>query len=86
MKKVILPLLLITIFIGTVVFANVKGPTKEKHLGLKGLDGAKVNCVYCHKKAGNPKTEGNDVKKLKEGKYCAIKACHPEVDKKKKKK
>ncbi len=78
MKKILIALALMTIFIGTIVFASKTGPIKDKHKGLKGLDGKSVNCVYCHspKKAKNPKTKGNDLEKLKKGKYCAMKDCH----------
>jgi mono/diheme cytochrome c family protein len=64
--------------------ASKKGPVKDQHKGLTGLGGAKVNCAYCHspKKANNPKTEDNDLNALKEEQYCAIKGCHPDVDKK----
>ena len=82
MKKALTPFLLAAVFVSTVVFASAKGPLKEKHTGKVGLDGAKVNCVYCHTTAANPKTKGNDLQKLKKEKYCAIPGCHPEVDKK----
>ena len=58
MKKALTPFVLAAIFISTVVFASAKGPLKEKHDGKVGLDGAKINCVYCHKTAANPKTKG----------------------------
>lgn len=76
--------MLAMLFAGTVVMASKTGPLKDKHKGLKGLDGAKVNCAYCHspKKANNPKTTDNDLEALKKGKYCAMKDCHPDVDKK----
>ena len=84
MKKVLVVLMLAMLFAGTVVMASKTGPLKDKHKGLKGLDGAKVTCAYCHspKKANNPKTTGNDLEALKKGKYCAMKDCHPDVDKK----
>ena len=78
MKRFLLSLIIITFFIATFVFASAKGPLKEKHKGKKGLNGETVNCVYCHgkNKANNPKTKGNDLEKLKKGKYCAMKNCH----------
>ena len=84
MKKVLVILMLVLLFAGTAVLASKKGPIKDKHKGLTGLEGAKVNCAYCHspKKANNPKTEDNDLNALKKGPYCAIKGCHPDVDKK----
>jgi hypothetical protein len=84
MKKVLVAVMLIMMFAGTVVLASKKGPIKDNHKGLTGLEGAKVNCAYCHspKKANNPKTEDNDLEALKKEKYCAMKDCHPAVDKK----
>ena len=84
MKKLLIVLMLAMLFAGTVVMASKTGPLKDKHKGLTGLDGKKVNCAYCHspKKANNPKTEGNDLEALKKGKSCAMKDCHPGVDKK----
>ncbi|MCP4198255.1 MAG: hypothetical protein GY762_13980 [Proteobacteria bacterium] len=85
MKKVLVALMLTMLFAGTVVLASKTGPIKDKHKGLTGLEGAKVNCAYCHssKKANNPKTEGNNLETLKKEKYCAINDCHPAVDKRK---
>ncbi len=78
MKKLFLIMTLSTMFVATIVFASAKGPLKTKHKGKTGLGGDKINCVYCHgeNKAKNPKTKGNDLAKLKKGKYCAIKDCH----------
>jgi len=74
MKKLIPLLALAVVFAGGMLFADV--PLNKKHKGLKGLEDASVNCAYCHTKAGNPKTGGNDLAKLKKGKYCAIQGCH----------
>lgn len=83
MKRFSLAAFAITIFVCSVLFAGV--PLNKKHKDLKGKDGAKVNCAYCHNadKANNPKKKGTDLAKLKKGPYCAIKGCHPGVDKKK---
>jgi hypothetical protein len=84
MKKILIVLMLFMLFAGTVVLASKKGPIKDTHKGLTGLNGAKVTCAYCHspKKAHNPKTGGNNLETLKKEEFCAIKGCHPDVDKK----
>lgn len=79
MKKMFTSAVLATFFVSTIVFAMAKGPIKDAHKGKTGLEGAKVNCVYCHKKEkGNiAKKKGQDTKKIIKGnKYCAIKDCH----------
>jgi len=72
MKKIIFGLAIATMFVSTVLFADVT--LNKKHKGLE-KDGAKINCVYCHKKAGNPK-EGKDYAKYKSGKFCKGSGCH----------
>ena len=81
MKKSIFIIVLALTLICTVLFAN---PAMNKsHKGLLGAEGAKVNCVYCHKKAGIVKEKGKtDIEKAKKGALCAMKDCHPSVDKK----
>jgi hypothetical protein len=80
MKKTISALFLALTLIGTVIFAN---PVMHKsHKGLVVNETTKVNCVYCHKKAGIVKEKGNDIEKLKKTEFCATKECHPSVDKK----
>ena len=72
MKKVIFGLTLTTMFIGTMLFADVS--LNKKHKGMK-KDGQKINCVYCHKKAGNPK-DGKEFAKYQKGKFCKGSGCH----------
>ncbi len=72
MKKIIFAATIATMFIGTMLFADV--PLNKKHKGME-KDGQKVNCAYCHKKAGNPK-EGKDYAKYKNGKFCKGSGCH----------
>lgn len=74
MKKLLVFILLTSSFLATVVFSNV--PLNKQHLGLTGVDKARINCVYCHKKAGIEKAKGSDVEKIKEGKYCKMGDCH----------
>jgi cytochrome c553 len=74
MKKMIAGCFMVSVFVGTVLFGGV--PLHKKHLKKKGLDGAAINCAYCHEKAKNPKTKGNDLVKLKKQKFCAIRDCH----------
>jgi len=76
MKRMATGFILATFFISTIVFAMAKGPIKDGHKGKTGLEGAKVNCVYCHKKAAIAKKKGQDTKALIKGKYCAMKDCH----------
>ena len=81
MKKSILIIVIALSLICTVIFAN---PTMNKaHKGLVVGEKTKVNCVYCHKKAGILKEKGKtDLEKAKKGELCAMKDCHPSVDKK----
>ncbi len=73
-RNAIFVLVIGTLFLGSALFAGV--PLNKQHKGMTGKDDAKVNCAYCHTKAGNPKTTGNDLETLKKGSYCAIKDCH----------
>ena len=81
MKKTIFAVTVALTLICTAIFAN---PAMNKsHKDLIGKGGAKVNCVYCHKTAGIVKEKGkSDVEQLKKGEFCAMKDCHPSVDKK----
>lgn len=65
-----------SLFVVSVAFANPA--INKKHVGKAGLDGAKVNCGYCHAedKGKLPKTKGQDAAAVKKGKSCAIKDCH----------
>ena len=72
MKKILAAMAILSLFVGTVIFADV--PLNKKHKGLE-KDGEKINCAYCHKKAGNPK-EGKDYAKYKTGKFCTGSGCH----------
>ena len=74
MKKAIFGAAIATMFVSSLLFASTD--LNKQHKGQKGKDGAKVNCTYCHKKAGAPKTKGNDLAKAKKGEYCAIDGCH----------
>ncbi len=73
-KNTLMILTLGLFLLSTALYAGK--PLNKQHKGLTGKDGAKVNCVYCHKTAGNPKTEGNDLEQLKKGPYCNSKDCH----------
>jgi hypothetical protein len=73
LRKLLFGLAIATMLAGTALFADVL--LNKKHKGLNGRDGDKVNCVYCHTKAGNPKV-GKDYEKYKSGPYCKIKGCH----------
>ena len=73
MKKVAFGIVLASMFVATVVFGSVS--LNKPHKGLKGKDDAKINCVYCHKTAGNPK-DGKDYDKYKKGPYCKMSGCH----------
>jgi hypothetical protein len=80
MKKTIFALFLALTLICTVIFAN---PAMHKaHKGLVVKETTKVNCVYCHKKAAIVKEKGHDLEKMKKDEFCAMKDCHPSVDKK----
>lgn len=76
MKKLLSVIVLASTFAGGMLLANVD--LNKLHKDKNGLDGAKINCAYCHDagKANNPKTKGNDRAALKKGKYCAIAGCH----------
>jgi hypothetical protein len=74
MKKIFFFILLMSSFLATVVFSNV--PFNKQHLGMTGVDKARINCVYCHKKAGIKKAKGLDVEQIKQGKYCKMGDCH----------
>jgi hypothetical protein len=74
MKKIVFGLALATFLASSALLAT---PAFNKaHKGAKGLEGAKVNCVYCHKTAKIEKKKGQDLAKLKKTKYCAMKDCH----------
>jgi len=72
MKKLIAGIALSAMFIGAVALASVD--INKTHKG-KSADGAKVNCVYCHKTAGMPKAKG-DVNAAKKNAACAKSGCH----------
>ena len=74
MKKAIFGAAIATMFISSLLFASTE--LNKQHKGKAGKDAAKINCSYCHKKAANPKTKGNDLAALKKGEYCAIDGCH----------
>jgi len=86
MKKLILGAIMTTLFASAVVFSN---PAMNKaHKGTKaGAKGdAKVNCIYCHKKAGLEKKKGVHVEnmkarplvfKFKQVEFCKMSGCHP---------
>ena len=79
--KILLPtFLLIGALMAAATFASPQ--TFKAHKALAGKDGEKVNCAYCHVKVKIPKEKGHDVEQLKKGAFCAMKACHPGVDKK----
>lgn len=73
MKKLLFILAIASMLIGTAIGADVL--LNKKHKGLNGKDGDKVNCVYCHKKAGNPK-KTKEYEKYKKGPFCMIEGCH----------
>jgi cytochrome c553 len=72
-KKLLFALATASMFLATALVADV--PLNKKHKGQVGRDGAKVNCAYCHEKAGTPK-EGKDYVKHRTGPYCLIEGCH----------
>ena len=72
MKKIVFGLAIATMFVSSILFADVN--LNKKHKGME-KDGAKVNCAYCHTKAGNPK-EGKDYAKYRDGKFCKGSGCH----------
>jgi len=74
MKKILAAFVLVSMFAGSLLMANVA--VNKQHKTLKGKDGAKVNCAYCHTKAKIPKKKGNDINALKKGEYCSQKGCH----------
>jgi hypothetical protein len=80
MKILLATFLLLGTFIAAVTLASPV--TFKAHKALVGKDAAKVNCAYCHVKVSIPKEKGNEVEQLKKGEFCAMKACHPSVDKK----
>jgi cytochrome c553 len=73
MKKLVLGLVMASMFIGTVVLGSAS--LNAPHKGLKGKDGATINCAYCHTAAGNPKA-GKDYAKYKTGPFCKGSGCH----------
>jgi hypothetical protein len=73
MKKLLVGLAAVSMLVSTVVMGSVS--LNKPHKGMKGKDGDKINCVYCHNKAGNPK-EGKDYDKYKKGPYCKKSGCH----------
>lgn len=76
-KKLVFGLALATMLLGTALSANVL--LNKKHKGLNGLEGDKVNCAYCHQKAGitkGEKVKDKDYEKYKSGPFCKIKGCH----------
>ena len=76
MKRLIPGLLMTAFFVSSLVFAN--GKINKKHLNKTGKDGAKINCVYCHKSPGAniPKKKGQDINALYKTPYCSGQGCH----------
>jgi cytochrome c553 len=72
MKKLILTLAIISMFIGGAALADVQ--LNNKHKGKKKGDEI-VNCAYCHTKAGIPKA-GKDYAKYKTNEACKGQGCH----------
>jgi cytochrome c553 len=72
MKKLILTLAVISMFVGGAALADV--PLNNKHKGKKKGDEI-VNCAYCHAKAGVPKA-GKDYAKYKANESCKGAGCH----------
>lgn len=72
MKKFIFVAAISTLFISALAFSSA--PLNKAHKGQE-KDGAKINCAYCHKKAGIAK-ESKDYDKHKKGKFCAGSGCH----------
>ena len=75
MKKIIITIIFIILFISAVLGAN--STMNKAHLKMAGKDGAKINCVYCHKEAKIPKKKGQDLEALCKTPHCAGKGCHP---------
>jgi hypothetical protein len=73
MKKLILTLAIISMFIGGAALADVQ--LNNKHKGKKKGDEI-VNCAYCHTKAGIPKS-GKDFTSFKTtNAACKGQGCH----------
>ena len=74
MKNAILAGVSAMFLVSGLAFGNVT--LNKQHKGKTGLDGDKINCVYCHKKAEIPKKKGQDMAKLKKTKFCKGSGCH----------
>jgi len=74
MKKMIVGMAVASLFVGSVLLASTD--INKKHSGKSGLEGKKVNCMYCHKDAGVEKKGGQDKAALQKGKFCAVDGCH----------
>lgn len=75
MKKILLSIVFATMFVTSLISAN--GKMNKSHLGMKGKDDAKINCVYCHKTAKIAKKKGQDHKQFDSSPFCMGKGCHP---------
>ncbi|MDJ0762501.1 MAG: hypothetical protein QNJ97_05875 [Myxococcota bacterium] len=74
MKKRFAISMFIFLLAGSALYANPK--IFKPHKGLTGKDTVRVNCAYCHTKAGIPKKKAADKTAYLKDPYCAIEGCH----------
>ena len=64
---------LMIVFSLSSVDSTAKPSIKKKHKGKTGIDGKKISCSYCHKKAKIPKKKGGKTA-MKGNNFCI--KCH----------
>jgi hypothetical protein len=74
MTKLLLVIYCIVILISSIAIAD--SGSMKTHKDLKGKDGAKITCAYCHTAAKVPKKKGLDKSSFSKNQYCANKGCH----------
>lgn len=74
MRKTILAGVAAVLLASGLAVGNVS--MNKQHKGKAGVEGAKINCVYCHTKAEIPKKKGQDIAKLKQKAQCKGSGCH----------
>jgi len=73
MKRLLLGLAMVSLLFATAAFGSAS--LTAPHKGMKGVDGAAVDCAYCHKTANIPKS-GKDYGKYFSSRYCKGGGCH----------
>ena len=75
MKKIILTLVMLGLFIASTLIANPRLASQHKNMKK---DGKALNCNYCHNDAKVPRQKGSYPKaKVDANRMCKGSGCHP---------